>query len=562
MEGFTCVSSCSTGILDTEDNICKSSKYDTDNICAKGSYNPNPNGSSSGSCIDCDGGKYCKATGLSAVSGNCLEGYYCTSNARYAANDDHLVAIVGDSSGGRCDAGNFCISGSSSQTSCTAGKYCSEDYLSAVSGDCTQRYYCIGGTNTARPTDLATMFGNICSAGSYCDLGVSSPTQCPAGTYQPNQGAATLAECLACPPGQYCQTAGLSAPNGACTQGFYCEGGNTSPAPATSICSVGYYCPTGSVQQILCDEGNYQSSTAQSSCPACPALQYCFESNSPQTCEAGYYCPGSNKKKPCVPGEYGVAGGTDNQADACDPCPAGKACETFGLNTNYKTCKAGYYCQTGALSQIPPTTALGGGRCAQGQMCPEGSSAVTTCTLGKYCNKVGKAEPTGNCEAGYYCQAGGTRQNPRGTLGNICPAGYYCPEGSSTFTACPIGTYRSAAGGESLSDCDACPDGFYCETAALTDPSSTTCAAGYYCPEGQSAGSPVSYICPAGSYCPAGSKIALKCAEGTYQSQTGQSTCDPCPAGNYCDGTDSSTYITCVVGYYCPQGTKYSTETP
>jgi hypothetical protein len=58
------------GILDTEDNICKSSKYDTDNICPKGSYNPNTLGTSSGSCIDCDGGKYCKATGLSAVSGN------------------------------------------------------------------------------------------------------------------------------------------------------------------------------------------------------------------------------------------------------------------------------------------------------------------------------------------------------------------------------------------------------------------------------------------------------------------------------------------------------------
>jgi hypothetical protein len=563
LEAFTCVAACSIGTLDTEDNICKSNKYDTDFICPKGSYNPDKIGTTSGSCIDCDGGKYCKGTGLTATSGDWLEGYYCTTKAWYAANDDHLSTILSVVTGGRCDAGNFCIAGSSSQTTCTAGKYCSEDYLSAVSGDCTQRYYCLGGTNIARPTNTATMFGDICTAGSFCDTGVSGPTQCPAGTYQPNEGAATNAECLSCPPGEYCQTAGLSATNGACTVGFFCEGGNSSPAPATAICAVGYYCPSGSVQQIECDEDSYQSSSTQGTCPLCPANNYCFETNSPQTCEAGYYCPGSNKKKPCPPGEFGDVAAQDSQAAGCSACPVTKACETFGLNTNYKTCKAGYFCLAGAISQIPSTTIpSSGGRCAQGEICAEGSGTAVTCTQGKYWDRVGLSEPTGNCEAGYYCQAGGNRQNPRGTLGDICPAGHYCPEGSSTYAECPIGTYRSAQGGESLSDCDACPDGFYCETAALTDPSLTTCTAGFYCPEGQEVGAPVAYQCPTGSYCPAGAKIALKWEIGTYQSQLGQTTWDPCPQGNYCDGTDSSTYIACVVGYICPAGTKYSTETP
>lgn len=558
LENFGCVASCtSPNYLDTEDNICKSAKYDTENICPAGTYNPSAGGTSSGSCISCDGGKFCKSTGLSAVSGNCEEGYYCTSGAVYRANDDFLADDTGSITGGRCDAGNFCPSGASVQTTCTAGKYCSEDYLIAVSGDCLERYYCIGGTNAERPTDLSTEFGDICPAGSYCEAGVAAPTKCPAGKYQPNEGAASSTECLDCPPGSYCQSTGLSAPTGLCNEGFYCTGGNTSPSPATAICAAGFYCPEGSVQQIMCPEDSFQSSTAEAVCDTCPANSYCFESNTAQTCEAGYYCPGSNKKKACFPGKHGTVAGQATEGTACTTCPAGKACVEFGITTNYRTCKAGYYCLSGSISSIPKDNTERGGRCARGEFCPEGSSAVTACTAGKYCDRDGLSEPTGNCEAGYYCATGTTRQNPV-----VCPDGYYCPEGSADKTPCPIGTYRDAEGGTVLSDCYQCPEGYYCDTLAQTNPHASTCSAGFYCPEGQPADSPTSYECPAGYYCPAGSKIPKQCEVGTYQSQEGQSSCDPCPAGSYCDGSDTSTYITCIVGYYCPEGTRYSTEYP
>jgi len=51
-------------------------------------------------------------------------------------------------------------------------------------------------------------------------------------------------------------------------------------------------------------------------------------------------------------------------------------------------------------------------------------------------------------------------KNPTdGVTGKICPMGYYCPEGATVETACPIGTFRDAEGGTSLTDCIICDAG-------------------------------------------------------------------------------------------------------
>ena len=419
-------------------------------MCPWGTYNALVQGTTSSSCTSWDGGKYCKTTGLDAVSGTCDQGYYCTGGAKYKDNDSSLTGASG--TGGYWTKGNFWPTGSTSLTTCTPGNYCSEDYLSAVSAPCIERYYCSGGTSAERPTSDSTYKGNICPAGNYCPTGSTSGTACAAGTYQPNQGAAASSECLACPPGKYCSATGLSTSSGTCTVGFYWEGGSTSPSPATAVCSIGYYCPAGSVQQILWDESSYQSLTKQGSCTTCSTTKYWFDTNTEVDWEAGYYWPGNNKKKACFPGNYGDTTALSSLVAACKTCPAGKAWEDFATNTNYKTWAGGYYCNTGAISSIPQSVAQGGARCDKGKYCPEGSSTQTSCPAGKYCEKTGLSEATGDWEAGYYCTGGTTQQNPTSSGGAVWPSGYYCPGGSSSPTAWPIGTYRDSQGGSVLSD--------------------------------------------------------------------------------------------------------------
>ena len=61
------------------------------------------------------------------------------------------------------------------------------------------------------------------------------------------------------------------------------------------------------------------------------------------------------------------------------------------------------------------------------------------------------------------------------------------------------------------------------------------CAAGFYCPGGQSSSTPAGLLCLEGHYCEQGSAAPTYCPAGEYQTSTGQSSCDPCPAGYYCD---------------------------
>lgn len=58
--------------------------------------------------------------------------------------------------------------------------------------------------------------------------------------------------CSSCDPGKYCQTPGLTAPEGDCATGHWCMfGANTStPTDGTTgdVCPQGSYCPVGSTR--------------------------------------------------------------------------------------------------------------------------------------------------------------------------------------------------------------------------------------------------------------------------------------------------------------------------
>ena len=61
-----------------------------------------------------------------------------------------------------------------------------------LSGQCPAGYYCVGGTNTANPTDLTAHKGAQCPKGNFCAAGKPSPELCAAGTFQDNIGLGIL----------------------------------------------------------------------------------------------------------------------------------------------------------------------------------------------------------------------------------------------------------------------------------------------------------------------------------------------------------------------------------
>ncbi|XP_074535630.1 uncharacterized protein LOC141797845 [Halichoeres trimaculatus] len=336
---------------------------------------------------------------------------------------------------------------------------------------------------------------------------------CPVGTWSSIVGAHNLSSCWPCPPGLHCNSTGLSQPSGVCDTGYYCTGGAFSSMPLDGqtgdICPVGHYCPMGSASPVLCPDGTYSNTTGAEACDDCPSGTYCLSGEGVQPCPAGHYCLGGGVEGilPCPPGTYSPHIGL-SQVEQCLICPAGLYCEDWGL-----------------------------------------------------------FEPTGLCQAGYYCIAGVNFQNPDGNfstgVGGACPKGRYCPEGTSLPVPCPQGTYSNSLHLLDMFGCSPCPAGHFCGTVGLTRPSGL-CQAGFFCPGGETAATgSEGGLCPPAHYCPQGSGRPVSCPAGTYTNLTGQSVCSRCPAGYYCpEKTGNFTKFPCPPGFYCPDGTRHATQYP
>lgn len=88
---------------------------------------------------------------------------------------------------------------------CPKGKY--SDFNSEACDPCPAGYVCLGetkdgggGTNTRRPTLINNHMGFKCPKGHYCPEGSYEATECPPGTYNPEEGKESEAQCLLCKP--------------------------------------------------------------------------------------------------------------------------------------------------------------------------------------------------------------------------------------------------------------------------------------------------------------------------------------------------------------------------
>ncbi len=261
-----------------------------------------------------------------------------------------------------------------------------------------------------------------------------------------------------------------------CPTGHYCP-----PDGTPTLCAIGFYCPTGTTEQLPCTVGNHCPRTGMSE---------------PDPCLAGYFCETTGigeltDAHKCAAGTYSGPG-----QNKCTDCGQGFYCAldaTTGLSTNEtrKACRAGYYCdgyrdsaekECGTGKYCPQETddagtvisgAKGPKICQRGFYCPgTTSSKQTLCEPGTYCPNTGMDTPK-DCEAGYYCPqitdgdgnvtSGATSQSdctpgnhcpaPKAATQTECPENTFCPDYNMTeYKNCPAGTF-SEAGSTQESDC-------------------------------------------------------------------------------------------------------------
>ena len=282
----------------------------------------------------------------------------------------------------------------------------------------------------------------------------------------------------------------------------------------------------------------------------------------------------------------------------CQPCPEGYTCEHTGTVTP-EICPAGYYCGDNNTSPEPCPIGTYSNETGLGD-----TSECKLCAPGRYCAGLGLQEPTGECLAGWFCEAGAkesfgevdetTASGRRRVL--ECPAGAYCIEGAEVPIACPQGTYCSGNNSNpwpcesgtynmktSQSSCEPCPAGFDCSPGGVVDYANGTFYAtmglngcshaavlAYHTSSGAALGGTLvacetlsygaDFVCPEGHYCEEGlvNLADGRCPIGTYSNHTGLaniSQCMSCPPGMYCNDMGMTAPSgPCQAGYYCSGG--------
>ena len=402
----------------------------------------------------------------------------------------------------------------------------------------------------------------VCPAGVECPPGMSRvpdlvQDKCRKGYYCPRGDVNRYP--VPCPNGTFNEEYGLKQVSEcqACTPGYYCvPEGLETPA---GDCPGGHYCPLGTAEPTTypCPVGFYRNQSAAYSfqdCTECVSGYYCDVEGLaiPKECPAGFFCvSGSTYPQPCGLGTF------SNQtklrtSSSCIPCTAGRYCDGFGLTEPTGLCDAGFYCREGAYSSAPPE-GLMGGLCTQGGYCPAGAKTVEACPLGYYSPRQGAKSELDcvPCDPGYYCAGTGSAASD-----SPCSAGYYCTGGASVGTQFDVQPgYYSKAGAFKQ---EPCPRGTY--QPASNSESCLDCPQGYYC---NTTGLTNEVICPAGSYCPLRSEIPTPCPRGTFLRDVGRydiGHCNPCLAGYACDVVGIAEPTTqCLAGYYCTSGSNTTT---
>lgn len=344
--GYYCLGRTVTFI----NNTCPSGYYCPVNTtqpneypCPPGTFNNLTGQEAQASCIPCPRGSYCEGYGNSWPTGLCSAGWFCSGNATSNMTTTH---------GGKCQPGYYCPEGSGYPKECDGGKFCDVAGLSEPRGNCSAGYFCKLKSSTSTPTDST---GDQCPSGNYCPEGSMDPIACEPGTYYGGIQATNPSACVSCTAGKFCNTSGLSAPDGVCSAGYYCPGGQSVGTPSSHGCPLGNKCIKGSDSPTKCESGYYQDELLQNTCKECPARYYCnatfggVENYNLYPCPEGFFCSNGTRfaeEFPCENGTFNNLTGRANQHE-CTSCLPRYYCGEPGLTHPNTLCSSGYYCKTG-----------------------------------------------------------------------------------------------------------------------------------------------------------------------------------------------------------------------
>ena len=580
--------------------------------CAAGTYQPSIGQSS---CIVASAGYYVNTSG-STIQTECTVGTYQPSTGQSSCIDasaGYYVSNPGSTNQTACTPGTYnpytasmnstsCIStsagyfaneGSANQTACAVGTYqpstgqsscidASTGYYVSNSGS-TNQTACGVGTYQPSPGQSSCLDS---SPGYYVpNIGSSNQLICNSGTYQPNYGQSS---CIDSSPGYYVSNSGQTTQS-ACVEGTYqpnygqsscidsspgyyvdntamsnqtaCPGGTFNPNHGSVssndciITSPGYYSSSGSGSQNPCQGGTYQSLAGQTNCTSTdpgyyvPGISYAFQIS----CNPGTYQPNSGSSD-CLIADAGYY--VDSYSSVTQTaCPAGTFNPINGSST-YSSCidtSPGYFTPVSGMSEEYPCNPgtyqpLGGqDNCTNsspGHFVPMNASTTQEpCIIGMYQPNYGRTY----CEypsSGYYVPTSSSSNQTRAEPGHYANAN---DNDTTTSHPCPLGSYQPYSG---QSECIEADSGFYVDDNGSLE--QIPCIGGTYNPNNGSISSDSCIDSIPGHYSKDGYSTYVSCELGSYQPNSGQSSCIESEPGFYVENNGSIDQIPCIEGTYNP----------
>ena len=251
---------------------------------------------------------------------------------------------------------------------------------------------------------------STCPKGKWCTGGAE--IECVAGTYQPNEGAASQSDCLDCPALSSSPAGSAEATDCVCRDGFTsitdalgamqceCDAGSQLFYSITCVaCDVGWYKPNaGNTLCLECPEGKTTAAAGSVGADECRAglQQTCEPGTEEQAgtgdcvpCRKGHYCTGGLSIK-CKDGYWSNVTGAMNTS-SCIECPfRGVTCQTGDRIEIQK----GYFMDLASANSLEPQSY----ECPRPLACAGGFTAYGE----ESCAPGHKGKLCGACEDNYY----------------------------------------------------------------------------------------------------------------------------------------------------------------